>query len=134
MNIETIRGKLDARLLALLPALPTAMQDVRFDPAVQAPNGAPFQRTLLIPAPPFTPTLTEQVARDQGIYQIMLSFPAGNGPGAADRRASAIQAHFPAQLDLGDRLRTRGKPTIAPPLPDDARILIPVSVRYEVIQ
>ena len=131
MNIETIRGKLDARLALLAPALPTAWQDVQFTPPAL---GAPFQRTMLIPAPPFTPTLTEQVARDQGIYQIMLSFPAGNGSGAADRRASAIQAHFPAQLDLGDRLRTRGKPTIAPPLPDDARILIPVSVRYEVIQ
>lgn len=131
MNIETIRGKLDARLSLLAPALPTAWQDVQFTPPAL---GAPFQRTMLIPAPPFTPTLTEQVARDQGIYQIMLSFPAGNGPGAADRRASAIQAHFPAQLDLGDRLRTRGKPIIAPPLPDDARILIPVSVRYEVIQ
>lgn len=131
MNIETIRGKLDRHLLLLAPALPTAFQDVQFTPPA---NGAPYQRTTLIPAPPQTPTLTEDVARDQGIYQIMLSYPTGNGPGLADRRASAIQAHFPALLDLGDRLRTRGKPTIAAPLPDDTRILIPVSVRYEVVE
>lgn len=131
MNQPDIRTRLDRHLLLLAPQIPIAFQDVQFTPPAE---GAPFLRTTLIPAPPITPTLDEQVVVQRGIYQIMLSYPTGNGPRAAETKAAAIQTHFPALLALGDGLRTRGKPTISPPIADEARTLLAVSVRYEVVE
>ena len=129
MNIEAIRALFDARLAALAPALPTAWQDVTFTPPAA---GAPFQRTRLIPAPTDNPTLTERLRRDRGIYQVTVSYPAGVGPGAADRRASLIQSWFPAGLVLGAVARVRGTPAVSPPIDDPARIILAISIRYEV--
>lgn len=131
MNQPDIHIRLNRHLLLLVPQIPIAFQDVQFTPPAE---GAPFLRTMLIPAPPITPMLDERATVERGIYQIMLSYPTGNGPRAAEAKAAAIQEHFPALLPLGDGLRTRGKPTISPPISDPARTLLAVSVRWEVVE
>lgn len=134
MNQPDIRTRLDRRLLLLVPQIPIAFEETQFDPKQEAPNGAPFLETMLIPAPPFSPTVDERATITRGIYQIMLDYPPGNGPRAAEAKAAAIQAHFPPLLALGDGLRTRGTPAISPIISDPARIRLAVSVRYEVVE
>ena len=66
-----------------------------------------------------------------GIYQIRVMAPKGNYDADALAMCDAIQAHF-KRGPIGNGVYIR-RVTIAPPLQDDTRYVIPVSIYYRAI-
>lgn len=134
MTIKQIRTALDTRLLSLSGLLPTAWDNKRLSPAPASTQ--PYQVVSLMPARTDNPTLTEELRIESGIYQVLLYFPQEGGAGKAETMAEAIQAHFPAGLNLtsgGVKLRIRGTPAIAAGYQNADRYLLPITIRYHCV-
>lgn len=91
MTIALIRTALETRLGTMSPALSTAFENVSFTPVV----GTAYQMLFLLPAEPDNSTIGSNDNRfERGIFQLSLMYPQNVGPGAAQARALAAQAHF----------------------------------------
>lgn len=122
-----IQRALDAHLKAM-PGLPTtAWPNKTFSP----PSGL-YIRADSIPRETDAPYLADDSALDYGgIYQIRVIAPVGNYDEDALNLCDAIQSHF-ARGPIGNGVRIR-RVTIAPPLIDETRYVIPVSIYYRAI-
>ena len=133
MSDAVIRQMLEARLLAMPSGLPTVWQNKT--PPAGFNTAAAYQKAFLLRARNQPLGLSEKSAAHRGILQVTLCYPTGNGTGAAEAQAVAVQAHFPSGLVLvknGARLRIRGRPSIGDPI-ETSPYTIPVSISYHSI-
>jgi hypothetical protein len=128
-----IRSALDSRLATLSSPPPIVYENVQYDPVV----GTLFLDVALLPAQTEHPTVTgvvgQELALEQGIYQVTVVAPVNQGPGAAATKAEAVRALFPRGLSLtsgGVQVRVSGRPSVAPALVDADWYRVPVSVPY----
>lgn len=129
MSVPLIRRAFENRLLAMAPALATALQNAKFEPVL----GTPYQRLYLLPAEPATVDIGLATTDERGIFQVSLCYPQEKGPGAAEARAELIRQHFSVgteMIESGLRIRVTRKPAIAAGIPDGAWWMVPVSIRY----
>lgn len=131
MSDLLIRQALETRLAALVPALETAHENMKFTPK----DGTPYQRVDFLPAEPENPTI-DDFRRFLGVMQVTLLYPIGGGVGTAMERAEAIRAHFPRRLSLssgGIVVTIHRTPYIMPgfrDVRDENRWAVPVRVPY----
>jgi hypothetical protein len=115
--------------LVLTPALPVAYPDIAFTP----PAG-PYLRVY------FIPNGTERLFigngepnRHQGILQVTVVFPSGQGAIRPNDVAGAVANHFGEGTQLpitGGVVRIDKRPSISPAMQDTDRIQIPVSINW----
>lgn len=130
MSLALVRQALETRLGTMASPISTAWENMSFTPVV----GTPYQQVFLLPAAPENPSLGSSHRREVGVFQVSLMYPQNAGPGAAQTRALAVQAHFPRGHVLTAStvnvliLRT---PTIYPGRTDGDRWRIDIDVPYQ---
>ncbi len=132
MNLASIKAALEKRLLSMTPALSTAYENVPFTPV----TGTPYQRVDHLLNTPHVRTLGGEASLFQGIFQVTLFYPMGNGRGVADARANQISQHFPHMLVLteaGQDLMLERPADIRQGSPDDDRWMVPVRIYWRAL-
>ncbi|EJN04233.1 DUF4128 domain-containing protein [Phyllobacterium sp. YR531] len=135
MAASTIEGMIPDALLAhlsalvLSPELPIAYPDIAFTPPSSAylkayyiPNGN--QRICITPGSP---------NRYQGILQVSVVFPSGQGAVKPNDVAGKIADHFAEGTQLqtaAGPVRIDKRPSVERPMQDTDRIQIPVSIDW----
>lgn len=130
MSLALVRQALETRLLAMTPALATVPENGSYTPVV----GTPYQQIFLLPAQPDNPTLGEAYRREVGIFQVSLMYPQNVGPGTAQTRALAVQAHFPrggVYSAGGVNVLILRTPNIHPGRKDGDRYRIDIDITYQ---
>lgn len=110
------------------PKMKIAMPDVAFKPE----TGKPYFRVDLFSNAPFWQGLTSGRI-DQGLLQITVVWPKGQGVIKAKQAAKAVMNHFPKGLRLygpGVRVSVSGEPWDATPLPGDTTTETPVTIPF----
>lgn len=129
MSLSLVRAALETALNAILPALATAWQNVKYDPV----PGTPYQAVYLLPAEPENPTMGDTFHRERGIFQVSLFYPLLAGPGAAETRAELIRTAFyrGASFTSGTvTVRIDRTPEVGQGRADEDRWHVPVKIRY----
>lgn len=129
-SIKQIYIALVTQLDALTSSLPTEYENEEFDPPQTA-----YQRVNLLPATPANPTLggTPMMFQEQGILQVTLFYPIGEGVGNALTRAEAIRDWFPRGASFiagGITAVISDTPRIGPGMRDDDRYMLPIDIPY----
>ncbi len=89
MSQKNIRKAFEDRLVEMplgLGASKTAFENVTFKPKV----GEAYQRSVLAPITPENPTLGDGYFREVGFYQVVLSYPKGEGVGNITTKISPV--------------------------------------------
>lgn len=129
MSIPKICALLEAKLQALSPAVPTAFENLSFEPSA----GVLFQRVSHLINTPKDHAFTLDVLEWRGVLQVIVCAPLGAGRGAAQARAQLIADHFyPAQTlaGTGVRVELSKTPAIASGFKADERWCVPVSMSW----
>ncbi len=129
MSQLQVRIALETQLASITPAIDTVFEDMPYVPQA----GKPYQRVHLLPVDPANPCIGGGFHRLQGIFQVMLCYPAGLGAGVSASRAEQIQAAFQVggSVSAGGVVVTiASTPHIAAGVPDGDRFCVPVRVRY----
>jgi glycine/D-amino acid oxidase-like deaminating enzyme len=136
MAATTIEGRIPEALLAymaalaLTPPLPVAYPGIAFMP----PANAPYLRVYFIPNGAerlFIGNGEENL--HQGILQVTVVYPAGQGAVTPNDVAGRIADHFGEGTKLviaGGFIRIDKRPSIAPAMQDTDLIQIPVSINW----
>ena len=93
MPQKNVRKAFEDRLVEMplgLGASKTAFENVTFKPKV----GEAYQRSVLAPITPENPTLGDGYFREVGFYQVVLSYPKGEGVGNITTMAELVQDYF----------------------------------------
>lgn len=128
MSIPVACAALENKL-ALMPAMPTAHENVAFTPT----QGVAYQRINHLINSPVDHAVTSDVTEFRGIMQVALAYPLGVGRGAAQTKAQAIVDHFkpPQSITSGIYIITIDKtPRISGAMIDGDRYVIPVSIEW----
>lgn len=96
MSIPTIRKALERAVAALTPALTTVWQGGAVNPRT---DSGPIQEVAVLWAEPINDEYGGR-ARQEGVLQVTVSYPAKDGQGAAEARAQVIADAFPRNLPL----------------------------------
>lgn len=113
------------------PTLPVAMPDVSFNP----PSDGRYLRVDLFSNAPFWEGLTSGRI-DQGLLQISIVWPKGQGIIAPRRAAKAVMDHFPKGLRLfgpATRVTVNREPWAASPIMDDSETLTPITIPWTAV-
>lgn len=127
----TIAELLFARLtsLVLSPALPVSYQGLPFTP----PTG-PYLRADFIPNRTDNLGLANDAsARHQGILQIMVIYPVGQGVVKPTNVAGLVASHFAKGTILygsGVKVKVYAKPSVGAPMIEPDKVSVPVTVLY----
>lgn len=89
MSVVHVRAALETALADMSPPLATANENVAFTPVA----GTPYQQVTLILVDPDNAENTPSYRLD-GVLQVSLMYPQGDGPGAATARAEMIRSTF----------------------------------------
>ena len=76
----------------------TAYENVSFTPT----TGKPYQRSALAVLAPENPTLGDDYYREVGFYQVVLSYPKGEGVGNITSMAELVKDYFKRGTTLVD--------------------------------
>ena len=128
MSIVAVRRALEGALNGMTPALSTAWENAKFSPV----TGTPYQTAHLMSAEPDNPVYGDEYV-EQGIFQITLYYPEGNGPAAAMTRAELIRDTFYRGATFtngGISVIIQRTPEIAPGDSESGRYVLIVRVRY----
>lgn len=123
MTWTAARAALDARM-ATLPSLGTSK--IAWPNVVLPAQTALYYAVSFLPAT-VNPPLSDGPDHEQGIYQVSVWAPAGQGLGAALTAAQAVVDHFRRQNLSNVACFV---PTLGPPLQEDDWIHIPVSIPF----
>jgi hypothetical protein len=129
MSTAKIRAALETALATVSPSLVTEYENTNFVP----PASGAYQRTHLMPSDPVNNTFGDDQKREQGIFQVLLYYPTGTGPGAATAQAELIKTKFKRGstfTSAGVTVTISNTPTIAPALFSDDRYVVPIRIRY----
>lgn len=110
------------------PVMKKAMPDLSFTPDA----GKPYFRIDLFRNAPFWQALNTGKI-DQGLMQITVVWPEGQGIIKASSAADAVMAHFPKGLRLNSgtaRVKVSGEPWAAAPLLDASWTETPVTIPW----
>ena len=112
-----------------LGASKTAYENTTFTPA----TGQPYQRSALAPLTPENPTLGDDYHREVGFYQVVLSYPKGEGVGNITSMAELVKDYFKRGTTLvegSDKIIIDRTPQISPVYINDNRAEITIRIRY----
>jgi Bacteriophage related domain of unknown function len=133
VSIKNIRSALEQRLATLSPATPVAWENAQYAPTL----GTMYLAVALLPARTENPTITgdpaQELALEQGVFQVTVVAPVNGGSGPASDKAEAIRALFPRGLSLtvsGTTVRIAEKATVSAAIPNDDWYNVPVSIPY----
>ena len=132
MSQKNIRLAFEKKLIAMpsgLGASKTAFENVTFTPSV----GTAYQRSVLAPITPENPTLGDGYFREVGFYQVVLSYPKGEGVGKISAMAELVQDYFKRGTTLvegSDKIIVDRTPQISPVYINDNRAEITIRIRY----
>lgn len=120
-----------AKLQALVPALPIAGPNVTF-PAAGQPTPAKYLTIDFLPNRNRPFPIGDDAEPHQGLFQVSVKWPKGNGIADALDVAGAIIDHFKNQTLFvgGLQIKINREPWAASPMQDDDRLIIPVSISY----
>ncbi len=107
----------------------TAFENVTFTPKVDQP----YQLSRLVPLPVENPTYGDNYNREVGFYQIVLSYPKGNGVGNITLMADKVKDYFKRGTTLvegSDKIIIDRTPQISPVYINDNRAEITIRIRY----
>lgn len=128
-----IRNALEVALLAMPSCLPTAFENMVFDPPVDETGSLPYQDCNFMTAPPLNTVLGNGMFQERGIMQVSLKYPSGVGSGDADAMALALQAYFyRGQTFVSGSVKVNmdTTPQIGTGRAVGDRWMIPVSIQY----
>lgn len=128
MSLPLIRQALEQRLVAMVPALELAAQNVDASPDLDLP----YQASTLLVADPDN-TVFGPAYQERGILQVTLCYPLGEGTINVEARAQAVRDWFPRGLSLANGAivtTIERTPTIGPGLPTDTEYQLPVRIRW----
>lgn len=132
MSQKNIRRAFEKKLTTMpsgLGASNTAFENVSFTP----PTGQPYQRSALAPLTPENPTLGDNYHREVGFYQVVLSYPKGEGVGNITAMAELVKDYFKRGTTLvegSDKIIVDRTPQISPVYINDNRAEITIRIRY----
>lgn len=136
---STIPSLLLARVAALVlsPALPVAYPDVAFTPPVDAQGKAkPYLEVRHLPNTNVNLFLGDDATvQYQGLFQITVIYPAGQGIPKPFDIAGLVALHFKKGTALrgdGVNVRIYQKPSVARSIQETDRIRVPVTIPYQV--
>jgi hypothetical protein len=107
------------------PALPIAYPDVPFTPP---DSGKYLEVSIFYNRPAWEGLKAGRM--DQGILQVTVVGPKGQGIPALMRLASDVMDHFPKALALANGVRIAGQPYASSPLLDAADSRVPVTIPW----
>jgi hypothetical protein len=110
------------------PALPVSMPDVAFTPPS---NGKYLRVSLFNNAPAWEGMTTGRM--DQGLLQVTVVWPKGQGIIKAREIATDVIAHFPKGLKLanaGAQVRINREPWAGSPIIDDSASLVAITIPW----
>ena len=129
---SNIRKAFEKALIAMpngLGSANTAFENITFSPQATQP----YQLSRLVPLPVENPTLGDNYHREVGFYQVVLSYPKGQGVGALSQMADKLKDYFKRGTTLDedtDRVIVDRTPEVSPVYINDTRAEITVRVRY----
>jgi len=129
---SNIRRAFEKSLVAMpqgLGAANTAYENTTFTPKADFPH----QLSRLVPLPVENPTFGDNYNREIGFYQIVLSYPKGNGVGNITLMADKVKDYFKRGTTLvegSDKIIIDRTPEISPVYINDNRAEITIRIRY----
>ncbi len=134
MSNKIIRAAFETRLAAWAaaqtPPLPVAFENIDFTPPAA---GTAYARCFLLPVDEDTETVDMQHRAYEGIFQVTLCMPLGQGNGAADDLVASLQAVFnPAAplVQTGLRIFLTRPLSRRSGITEDTCFSVPVSCAY----
>jgi hypothetical protein len=129
MSLAKIRAALETAINAMSPALATAWENVSFTPTA----GTPYQRVSMNWHEPINAEYG-RTAMQGGFLQVVLCYPGGAGPAAADARAQLLRSTFYRGASFtADSLTTtiaRTPGTLPGFIDDDGRYALAVRIPF----
>lgn len=129
---SNIRKAFEKALIAMpegLGSAKTGFENVTFNPVAKQP----YQLSRLVPLPVENPTLGDNYHREVGFYQVVLSYPKGQGVGALSQMADRLKGYFKRGTSLvegTDTVIVDRTPEVSPVYINDTRVEITVRIRY----
>lgn len=130
MSLVLIRQALETHLNALVPAMPTAWENVPLKPVV----GEPYQQVNLMIADNKDVTVSDASYITIGLMQVLLVYPIGIGAKSAAQRADLICSSFKRGLQLtagGLTVEINKAPKPANALIDGKEYKLPVTIYFK---
>lgn len=107
----------------------TAFENTTFTPKADFPH----QLSRLVPLPVENPTFGDNYNREVGFYQVVLSYPKGNGVGSITAMADKVKDYFKRGTTLiegSDKIIIDRTPEISQVYINDNRAEITIRIRY----
>ena len=107
----------------------TAFENTTFTPVLTQPH----QLSRLVPLPVENPTYGDNYNREVGFYQVVLSYPKGEGAGALATMADKVKDYFKRGTTLvenTDKIIIDRTPEISSVYINDNRAEITIRIRY----
>lgn len=129
---SNIRKAFEQKLIAMplgLGASKTAFENTSFKPILTEP----YQMSRLVPLPVENPTLGDNYNREIGFYQVVLSYPKGEGVGKLASMADKVKDYFKRGTTLvegSDKIIVDRTPEISQVYINDNRAEITMRIRY----
>ena len=129
---SNIRKAFEKMLVALpngLGSASTAYENVSFTPV----SKQPYQLSRLVPLSVENPTLGDNYHREVGFYQVVLSYPKGNGVGSLSTMADKVKDYFKrgtTLVEATDKIVVDRTPEISSVYINDTRAEITIRIRY----
>ena len=129
---SNIRKAFEKMLVALpngLGSANTAYENTSFTPV----STQPYQLSRLVPLAVENPTLGDNYHREVGFYQVVLSYPKGEGVGNITTMADKVKDYFKSGTTLveaTDKIVVDRTPEISSVYINDTRAEITIRIRY----
>lgn len=129
---SNIRKAFEKRLIAMpngLGTSKTAFENTPFTPI----ESDPYQMSRLVPVDAENPTFGDDYSREIGFWQVVLSYPKGQGVGAMTAMAEKIKSYFKRGTTLTegtDRVIVERTPSISSIYITDTRAELVVRIKY----
>jgi hypothetical protein len=133
MSELLVRRALEKQLAGMASNLTnTVYENEIHEPA--ADEGTPYQQVFFLPAKPDNPTQGPTQYRANGVFQVSLKYPLGDGPGAAAAQAELLRARFKrgtTMTESGLNVLVLETPAVARGFVDQGRWHVPVSISWQ---
>jgi hypothetical protein len=119
-----------------LAAMASNLAETRYENEDKTPpaEATPYQRVSFLPAQPDNTVMGAGVYRANGIFQVSLLYPQGDGPANAAAQAELLRSWFKRGTTLaegGINVLVTDTPAVGPGMQDDTRWHVPVSIRWQ---
>ncbi len=128
MSYQDIRAALELRLDSMNAQIPTAWENVIFNPPEEI-----YQRAYLLPSTTQNPTFGDSLYRESGIFQISIYAPFGEGTERAILQGEEIRSWFYRGLTLiynNVKVIINGTPYFSPAMNEGNLYILTVSIPY----